>query len=141
MSYCSLVLFVVLVLINQAKDMKIFMRLSSFGVVFSIMLLVFIIGTGIFAFTDTNFSLGTMEQSDATIWAQDERTLVLANRNFPPLLGILCTGYFLHTVSMDIIRKSKTPEKAGRDMFWGYFLTFISYCIVGTLGYIGFMGT
>ena len=141
MSYCALGLFVICVLVVQAKEMKIFMRLSSFGVIFTIMLVVFIIGTGALAFSDTDFSLGTTEESNATDWTSDQRILVMANINFPPLLGILCTGYFLHTVSLDIIRKSKNPDKAGRDMFWGYFLTFISYAIVGSLGYIGFMGT
>ena len=32
-------------------------------------------------------------------------------------------------------------DKVGRDMFIGYFLVFLSYAIVGCMGYIGFMGT
>ena len=62
------------------------------------------------------------------------------NLNFSPLLGILCTGYFLHTCSLPIVRSSKNPEKVGRDMFIGYLLVFISYAIVGCMGYVGFMG-
>ena len=59
---------------------------------------------------------------------------------YPALMGNLCAGYFLHTVSLSIVRNSKNPEKNNRDLFWGYFLVFISYCIVGVLGYIGYTG-
>lgn len=62
------------------------------------------------------------------------------NLNFAPLAGDLCTGYFLHTCSLSVLRSSKNPEKNGRDLFLGYFLVFISYSIVGLFGYIGFMG-
>lgn len=57
------------------------------------------------------------------------------------MLGILCSGYFLHTCSLSIVRNSKYPEKTNRDIFIGYFMVFLSYAIVGALGYIGFMGT
>ena len=118
------------------------MRIGSFGVIFVIMLILFIIGTGVIALTDTHFSIGSTAESNVTDWLHsDERILVMFNVNFPPLLGILCTGYFLHTCSLPIIRSSKNPEKVGRDMFIGYLLVFLSYAIVGTIGYIGFMGT
>ena len=140
-SYVSLVLFVVLVIISNKKDINIFMRIGSFGVIFVVLLMIFIIATGVVAFTDTKFSFGSTAESDATDWDKNERILVMFNLNFSPLLGILCTGYFLHTCSLPIVRSSKNPDKVGRDMFIGYFLVFISYAIVGCMGYIGFMGT
>ena len=140
-SYVSLVLFVVLVIICNKKDINIFMRIGSFGVIFVVLLMIFIIATGVVAFTDTKFSFGSTAESDATDWDKNERILVMFNLNFSPLLGILCTGYFLHTCSLPIVRSSKNPDKVGRDMFIGYFLVFISYAIVGCMGYIGFMGT
>ena len=57
------------------------------------------------------------------------------------MLGILCSGYFLHTCSLSIVRNSKYPEKTNRDIFLGYLMVFFSYAIVGALGYIGYMGT
>ena len=141
-SYVSLLLFVVLVIICNKKDINIFMRIGSFGVIFVVFLMIFIIATGIIAFTDTTFSIGSTADSNATKWKDsNERVLVMFNTNFSPLLGILCTGYFLHTCSLPIVRSSKNPDKVGRDMFIGYFLVFISYAIVGCLGYVGFMGT
>jgi len=81
-----------------------------------------------------------MDQSDATDWNETTRTLVKWNLNFAPLAGDLCTGYFLHTCSLSVLRSSKNPEKTNRDLFLGYLLVWISYSVVGLFGYIGFMG-
>ena len=67
--------------------------------------------------------------------------MVLFYHNYPQMLGILCSGYFLHTCSLSIVRNSKYPEKTNRDIFLGYLMVFFSYALVGALGYIGFMGT
>ena len=56
-AHCSLVLFIILVILSSRKDMSIFMRLSSVGVFFIVILILFILVTGLLAFTDTNFSL------------------------------------------------------------------------------------
>ena len=69
------------------------------------------------------------------------RTIVLFNANFAPLAGILCTGYFLHTCSLPIMRSAKYPEKNTRNLFVSYLLVFLSYVIVGCFGYVGFLGT
>jgi len=122
------------------KDLAIFMRIGSFGVVFIIMLMVFVMAMGFIALGDTSFVVGNSAESSLTDWEANTRTLVLINANFAPLCGIFCAGYFLHTVSLPIIRASKNPEKNGRDIFMGYLLVFISYAICGTLGYIGFLG-
>ena len=37
-------------------------------------------------------------------------------------------------------RSAENPEKNNRDFFLGYLFVFISYIILGVLGYIGFMG-
>lgn len=53
---------------------------------------------------------------------------------------MLCAGYFIHTCALPIIRSAAEPEKNIRNVFLGYFLVFISYAVVGTMGYIGFIG-
>ena len=58
-AHCSLVLFVILVILSSKKDMSIFMRLSSVGVFFIVILILFILVTGLLAFTDTDFSVRT----------------------------------------------------------------------------------
>lgn len=117
-----------------------FMRIGSFGIVFVIFLMCFIVTMGVLALTDTEFTIGNTAQADMTDWASDSRTLVLFNVNFSPLAGILCTGYFLHTCSLPILRSAKEPQKNIRDLFWGYFFVMISYVVCGCMGYIGFTG-
>merc|ERR1712232_400141 len=110
------------------------MRIGSFGVIFVVLLMIFIIATGVVAFTDTEFAIGSTAESNATNWEESKRILVMFNINFSPLLGILCTGYFLHTCALPIVRSSRNPDKINRDMFIGYFMVFVSYATVGTLG-------
>jgi hypothetical protein len=90
-------LFIVLVLICSKKDLGIFLKVGSYGVIFIVMLMVFIVATGIIAFGNTTFMTGSAKDNIATNWSDNERTLVLFNTNFAPLAGILCCGYFLHT--------------------------------------------
>jgi hypothetical protein len=55
-------------------------------------------------------------------------------------MGIFGAGYFIHTCSLPIVRSAKNPEKIPRDVFLGYLAVFVSYAVVGSLGYIGFLG-
>jgi hypothetical protein len=52
-------------------------------------------------------------------------------------LGI---GYFLHTVSLPIIKNNANQKNNERDVFLGYILVASSYVVVGIMGYIGFTG-
>lgn len=118
--------------------------MSSMGVIFVMFLIGFITTVGIKAFGNTSFSFGTTKETyDMTPedWKASDRYLTMFNKNFSPLAGILCAGYFLHTCSLPITRSAKYPEKNNRNIFLGYLMVFISYAVCGTLGYIGFMGT
>ncbi len=55
-------------------------------------------------------------------------------------MGILGGGYYLHNISLPIVRNSAKPENNVRDVFLGYFLVFISYSLCGFFGYYGFTG-
>lgn len=55
-------------------------------------------------------------------------------------MGILGGGYYLHNISLPIVRNSAKPENNARDVFIGYFLVFISYILCGLFGYYGFTG-
>lgn len=142
-SYTAIMLYFVLVWVSSKKNLGVFIRLGSLGAIFVSMLVIFILILGIYGFFTTDYQIGNTAQNKATLWANlhGVRTIVLFNTNFSPLAGILCTGYYLHTVSMPILRQSKKPENNMRNLFLSYFLVFMSYIIVGSLGYIGFIGT
>mmetsp|Transcript_1201 Transcript_1201/g.2198 ORF Transcript_1201/g.2198 Transcript_1201/m.2198 type:complete len:187 (-) Transcript_1201:296-856(-) len=57
---------------------------------------------------------------------------------FSPVMGILAGGFYLHNISLPIYRGSKYPEKSVRDMFIGFLVVCLSYCVCGTLGTFGF---
>ena len=117
------------------------MSIGSYGVIFLVLLMSFMVAMGFIAMGNTTFVVGSAADSDQTQWDSSMRTLVLFNTNFSPLAGILCAGYFLHTGSLSIVRASKNPENTKRDMFIGYLLVFITYIFCGCLGYIGFSGS
>lgn len=139
--YTALLYFFVAIYVTNKKDLSLFVKFGSMGSFFVMTLMLFIIVTGILALGNTSYTFGTFDEALGTDWMTDQRTLVLYNSKFSPLAGILCAGYFLHTCSLSIIRTAKFPEKANRDIFIGYCLVFVSYITVGTLGYIGFIGT
>ena len=68
------------------------------------------------------------------------RTIVLFTANFSPLASILGTGYYLHTCAVPILRNAKNPEHNTRNMFIGYTIVFVSYLLIGCLGYYSFIG-
>jgi uncharacterized BrkB/YihY/UPF0761 family membrane protein len=114
--------------------MGLFVKFSSYGVIFVFIILLFIIGMGIYGFTNTNYVFHQITE-------KDESEIKLFSHDFPPLLGILSGGYFLHFITLPIIKNAKNPEDNAKNVFIGYFLTFLSYTVCGILGYFGFSGT
>ena len=57
---------------------------------------------------------------------------------YGPLMGILAGGFYMHNISIPIYRNSKNPKNNVRDIFIGFLLVCLSYCICGTLGVYGF---
>ena len=50
------------------KDISIFLKIGSFGVIFIIILMIFIIVVGVIAFTNTDFMIGSAQDAyDMTV--------------------------------------------------------------------------
>lgn len=64
----------------------------------------------------------------------------LFNSDFSPLAGALGIGYFLHTVSIPIVKNNENQNNNERDVFFGYLLVGFTYMSVGIMGSIGFAG-
>lgn len=58
--------------------------------------------------------------------------------HYKSLLGILSGGYYCHNLSVPMLRNAANQDKNLRDLFLGFFAVFLSYCICGIFGYIGF---
>lgn len=127
---------VVLLLMTAIRKVGIFVKINTFGVIFIFMIITFIIGVGIYAFSNTEFVFTV-----PLFPSKDTALIKLFSGNFGPLMGILGGGYYLHNITLPIIRNSAQPEKNVRDVFIGYLLVFCSYSVCGVMGYFGFSGT
>ena len=128
---CFILLAMMLVLC-QGKDLGGFVKLNTLGCIFTVVILVFI----------CHYGVRTLLSGDL-VWAQDLQTevpheLKLYGPNANCLIGILTGGFYLHNISIPIIKNAKNPENNYRDVLCGFLLVFISYGFCGTLGYIGF---
>lgn len=137
----AIIVFLMEVLITSKKDLSIFIRLMSYGSAFIMALIVFIIGFGFYGIASTHYEI--MPSGDVIppyTPEDDTRYIKLFNSDFSPLAGALGIGYFLHTVSLPIVRNNQNQDKNERDVFLGYLLVGFTYISVGIMGSIGFVG-
>lgn len=104
-SYTCIIIFVILFFLTMKKNLSIFMKINSFGVIPICIIVVFIIGIGFYSLTNTHYVFTDRNQQ------LDETTsyISLFNIKFPPLMGMLGGGFYLHNISLPIIRNSKNP--------------------------------
>ena len=90
------------------KDLKIFIKLASYGTFFIMALILFIIGVGIYSLTNTSYDVLMTHTTDNNLSDSNSiRHLYGINQNFSTLAGMLGIGYFLHSLSIPIVRKNK----------------------------------
>ena len=142
-AYTGIALYFIQILVCSYDDVSGFVRLGSLGAVFVTIFILFMVGVGVYGTQTTYYQFGSIQENRHTDWADVDavRTIVLYNTAFAPLAGTLCTGYFLHTVSLPIMRCAKHPEKNTQNLAIAYILVFFAYILMGTFGYIGFIGT
>lgn len=136
----AMVIFIMEVIITARKDLSIFIRLVSFGSAFIIALIIFIVGFGFYGLGSTSYEIVDANTFVPPYKDGDIRELKLFSANFSPLAGALGIGYFLHTVSLAIVRNNAVQKNNERDVFYGYLLVGFTYMMVGAMGSIGFVG-
>lgn len=135
------------------KNTSIYNKINSFGVIFIIIIIIFTIGVGIFSLTNTSYTTDKTEYDEFEAQRAldlkleppvDDGYLAyieLISKPYAPLMGILAGGFYFHNISLSVIHNARNPENNVRDVFLGYFLTFLTYVICGSLGYYGFTGS
>lgn len=118
------------------KDISLFIKLNSIGVLFVCIILIFILSYGFYAFSNTTFVISNEDHD----FESHERHISLFRSQFNSLAGMMTLGYYLHNIGLSITKDSRYPENNIRDLFIGYLMVFLSYCLVGSLGYLGFSG-
>ena len=100
------------------------------------LVILFIVGVSSKSIANTDYSFGKHAEESGS-----DTDILLASRNFAPLMGILGGGFYFHNVSIPVIQNAAEPKKSLRDLMIGYFLVFLTYACCGSLGYLGFVGT
>ena len=143
-THVALFEYVLLVSISMKKDLTIFIKMGSLGAICVTTLITFVVIYGFIAIatTDYKFDFGPTEHNHkGAAWVDGSApTLLMYNAGGSALAGVLCAGYFIHQCSLPIIEKAEHPEKNNRNVFLGYCMVFLSYIVVGVLGYFAFTG-
>lgn len=113
-----------------------FIKINSFGVIFICIIVIFILSYGFYSFSNTTFVIS----NDDNDYESKTRNISLFRNQFSSLAGMMTLGYFLHNISLSIVKENRNPENNLRDVFIGYLLVFLSYSLIGSLGYLGFSG-
>ena len=106
-AHVAIFMLVLLTIICWNAELGFFMQISSAGVVFLIILIVYIVQKGFEAFSNSDFKIGSSEESLGTDWQTSLRTITLVNDNYAPAAGIFCAGYFLHVIGVPILKNAK----------------------------------
>ena len=126
--YTCIALTIILYPIVSKKDLSVFIKLNTFGVLFVCVILFFIFAYGFYSFTNTKFRIS----NESNNFESNERNISLFKTSFNSLAGMMTLGYYLHGIALSIVKETKNPEKNIRDVFIGYFMVFLSYTLVGT---------
>ena len=136
-SWTCLIIFVILFLLTMKKDLTIFIKINTFGVIFTMIIITFIISVGLFGIYHGGYEHVTFVDNKSDESLETEKIILFAT-GYSHLMGTLGGGYYLHNISLPIYQTSKNPENAVRDMFFGFLIVCLSYIVCGTLGLYGF---
>lgn len=111
-TYVALGLYVILLGVCLKRDLSIFIKISTYGAIVTGMIALVIVSIGIYAFSNTKFIavfFPTQEQRELEIGeiSTNVREIFMINANFSPLAGVLGIGFFLHPVSISIVRRNE----------------------------------
>ena len=140
---CVLILFVEFVM-TLRRDLDIYIKLNTIGVLGIIILMVYIIVTGLVGIAETDYTTNKheydeyLEKVDSGISTPYLAYIELFASQYARLMGILGGGFYLHNISLPIIARNPNPKTNERDLFIGYFMVFLTYITFGIVGYLGF---
>ena len=80
------------------RELSLFIKIGSYGVIFVSIVILFIISTGVYSLFSTQFDISNKK------WESSEpRHLSFFKSNFGPLSGMMCLGYYLHNCVIPIL--------------------------------------
>ena len=139
-SYTVIIVFVILLILTAKRDLSIFVKINTFGVIFTMIIITFVVVNGIIGLYYGGFEYTTYidNKGDENTEKTGQDKILLFGAAYSHLMGTLGGGFYLHNISLPIYQNSKKKENAVRDMFMGFFVVMLSYCVCGTMGIYGF---
>lgn len=134
--YLGIFLCFVLLPLIVKKDIGFIVKLSSFGIYFISILIIFVLYTGISSLINTKFDFEYI----ANKLNSEKRHLKLFGENPALFAGTLSMAYFSHTTILPVLKTNKNQENNIRDLSLGYYFACFTFSFSGILGYIGFSG-
>lgn len=132
--YCSFFMAALLFPLLVKKEIGFLIKINSLGVYFAMLLILYIIYSGISGMITTTYDFALKENHK-----DDEiKHLLLFGMNPFKLAGIVTLGFCSHTFIFSIIKNNKVQENNTRDLFIGYCIVGMTYLVAGIFGYIGF---
>ena len=122
-SWTCVIIFVIVYIMGIPKDVSIYAKINSFGVVFISIIILFIFGLGFYSIFNTEYTYSESTYNDYLAKrAKDKDTpylsyIDIASSNFAPIMGILGGGYYFDNMSLAVIRNSRNPENNIRDVY------------------------
>jgi len=141
-SYTCFIVFLYLFILTARRDMSIFIKINTFGVIFTMIIILFIIYVGITGLRTSEFVYVMYKDNTGEDYSNHlpngKTEILLFAKNYSHLMGILGGGFYLHNISLPIYRNTKDPKNNVRDMFMGFSVVCMSYIVCGSLGALGF---
>ena len=134
--YLGIFLCFVLLPLIVKKDIGFMVKLSSYGIYFISILIIFVLYTGISSLINTKFDFKYI----ANKLNSEKRHLKLFGENPALFAGALSIAYFTHTTILPVLKSNKNQENNIRDLSLGYYFACFTFSFSGILGYIGFSG-
>jgi len=134
--YLSFIVAALLFPLLIKKEISFLIKVNSLGVYFAIILIIFMIYSGIKSLCNTSYDFQVKENVDG----DNTKHILLFGPNPFKLAGSLTLGFYSHSVIFSILKNNKNQENNVKDLFNGYVLTGMTYIITGIMGYIGFSG-
>lgn len=91
-----------------------FVRMSTYGVLFVAVQIMFVIAFFFYSLMDTSFNISFSQGSDVE---QEDHSITMFKSNFQALTGMLAAGYYLHQLGLPIILDNKNQKNNSRDVF------------------------
>ena len=138
LGWVCVIMYVLLVAVSMKKDLTLFMKMGSVGTCCVCILIVYVIYQFVASISQTQYQIKIVAPDNEPETSIVD--LVMFSTGFGNIMGILCTGFFIHQCSLPLVQAAAEPEKTNRNVFLGYLAVFVTYLLVGIFGYIGFTG-